>query len=65
MRISNSFTDGEVQIMDFVLQTLLRGGSPVTITRNKDFPSLYRKVLGMKKRLATASSEPELRKKAG
>ncbi|MGB0679098.1 MAG: hypothetical protein ACPGUV_05510 [Polyangiales bacterium] len=51
MRISNSFSEGEVQIMEFVLQTLLRGGSPVMASRHKDFPSLYRKVLSMKKRM--------------
>ncbi len=51
MRISNSFSEGEVQILEFILQSILRGGTPATVTRHKDFPSLYRKVLTMKKRL--------------
>ena len=51
MRISNSFSDGEIQIMEFILQTLLRGGSPNMATRHRDFASLYRKVLTMKRRL--------------
>ncbi len=50
-RISNSFSAGEVQILDFVLTTLLRGGTPTMATRHKDFASLYRKVVSMKKRL--------------
>ncbi len=50
-RISNSFSEGEVQVLDFVLTTLLRGGTPTMATRHKDFPSLYRKVVSMKKRL--------------
>lgn len=51
MRISNSFSEGEIQVLEFVLSTLLRGGTPSMATRNKDFASLYRKVLTMKKRV--------------
>jgi hypothetical protein len=51
MRISNSFSEGEVQILEFILQTLLRGGSPTMAARHKDFASLYRKVLSMKARV--------------
>ncbi|MDB4976316.1 MAG: hypothetical protein JWN04_4429, partial [Myxococcaceae bacterium] len=36
MRISNSFSEGEIQVMDFIVQTLLRGGSPTMAVRNKD-----------------------------
>ncbi|MFW6067733.1 MAG: hypothetical protein ACOC97_05290 [Myxococcota bacterium] len=52
MRISNSFSEGEIQILEFILSTLLRGGTPTMATRHKDFASLYRKVLTMKKRVA-------------
>lgn len=52
MRISNSFSEGEIQVLEFILQTLLRGGTPSMATRNKDFASLYRKVVSMKKRVA-------------
>lgn len=51
MRISNSFSESEVQILEFVLQTLLRGGSPAMAVRNKDFPSLLRKVMAMKAKM--------------
>ena len=51
MRISNSFSEGEIQVMDFILSTLLRGGSPAMATRNKDFASLCRKVVSMKTRV--------------
>lgn len=56
MRISNSFSEGEIQVMEFVLQTLLRGGSPTMATRHKDFGSLYRKVISMKKRVVSNES---------
>ena len=52
MRISNSFSDGEVQVLEFILQTLLRGGTPTMAVRNKDFVGVYRKVMSMKKRIA-------------
>jgi hypothetical protein len=51
MRISNSFSEGEIQIMEFILQTLLRGGTPTMAARHKDFASLYRKVMSMKQRM--------------
>jgi len=52
MRISNSFSEGEIQVLEFILQTLLRGGTPSMATRHKDFASVYRKILTMKKRIA-------------
>lgn len=51
MRISNSFSEGEIQVLEFILQTLLRGGSPTMATRNKNFASVYRKVMSMKQRV--------------
>lgn len=51
MRISNSFSEGEIQVMDFIVQTLLRGGSPTMAVRNKDFASLCRKIIAMKARV--------------
>ncbi len=51
MRISNSFSDGEVQVLDFIVQTLLRGGSPTMATRHKEFPSLCRKVMAMRAKI--------------
>jgi hypothetical protein len=48
MRISNSFSEGEIQVLEFIVQTLLRGGSPTMATRHKEFASLCRKVMAMK-----------------
>lgn len=48
MRISNSFSEGEVQVLEFIIQTLLRGGSPNMATRHKEFASLCRKVMAMR-----------------
>ena len=59
MRISNSFSEGEIQVLEFILQTLLRGGSPTLATRNKEFASLYRKVMTMKKRVENKKSSQE------
>lgn len=51
MRISNSFSEGEIQVIDFILSTLLRGGTPNMAIRSKDFASLCRKVQAMKVRV--------------
>lgn len=56
MRISNSFSEGEIQVLDFILSTLLRGGTPTMAVRSKDFASLCRKVQSMKTRAADAKS---------
>lgn len=61
MRISNSFSEGEIQVLEFILQTLLRGGTPHLATRNKDFASIYRKVMLMKKKVAEKKEEERLR----
>ena len=34
--------------MDFIVQTLLRGGTPTMATRHKEFASLCRKIMAMK-----------------
>jgi hypothetical protein len=68
MRISNSFSEGEIQVLEFIVQTLLRGGSPTMATRHKEFASLCRKVMAMKAKVqeknekkgpATKSGAPE------
>lgn len=56
MRISNSFSEGEIQVLDFILTTLLRGGTPTMAVRSKDFASLCRKVQSMKARAADAKT---------
>ncbi len=65
MRISNSFSEGEIQVMEFILQTLLRGGTPSLATRNKDFASLYRKVMTMKRRVQDKKDESRETSSAG
>jgi len=61
MRISNSFSDGEIQVMEFIVQTLLRGGTPTMAVRHKEFASLCRKVMAMK---AKVHERPQERAKA-
>jgi hypothetical protein len=61
MRISNSFSEGEVQVLDFIVQTLLRGGTPTMATRHKEFASLCRKVMAMKGKVAEGKKTPEKR----
>lgn len=59
MRISNSFSEGEIQLLEFVVQSLLKGGTPTTAARHKDFPSLCRKIMAMKaKVLEKAATAP-------
>ncbi|HJK95541.1 MAG TPA: hypothetical protein RMH85_20095 [Polyangiaceae bacterium LLY-WYZ-15_(1-7)] len=65
MRISNSFSEGEIQVLEFILQTLLRGGTPAMATRNKDFASLYRKVVTMKKRVQEKKKKEILQSSVG
>lgn len=65
MRISNSFSEGEIQVLEFILQTLLRGGAPTMATRNKDFASVYRKVMSMKKRVEEKKSEAKISSSVG
>lgn len=64
MRISNSFSEGEIQVMDFIVQTLLRGGSPTTATRNRDFASLCRKIMAMKAKVNEKQIADDLPTKA-
>lgn len=60
MRISNSFSEGEIQVMDFIVQSLLRGGSPSMAVRNKDFASLCRKIMAMKAKVHEKHAAEEL-----
>ena len=65
MRISNSFSEGEIQVLEFILQTLLRGGTPSMATRNKEFASLYRKVVSMKQRVQQKKEKEILQSSVG
>ena len=58
MRISNSFSEGEIQVLEFIVQTLLRGGTANMATRSADFPSLCRKVQAMKKKVHEQKARP-------
>lgn len=64
MRISNSFSEGEIQVMDFILSTLLRGGTPSMAVRSKDFASLCRKVQSMKSRAADVKAGGPVKRNA-
>lgn len=56
---SNSFTEGEVAVMEFIVMTLLRKGDATGITRNKDFASFARKVAGMNQTVTTLREQRE------
>lgn len=43
-----SFSGGEIQALDYIIQALLRGDTPTMVTRHKDFASLCRKVIALK-----------------
>jgi len=58
MRISNSFSEGEIQVLEFIVQTLLRGGTPTMATRHKEFASLCRKVMAMKAKVLVERGKP-------
>jgi hypothetical protein len=58
MRISNSFSEGEIQVLEFIVQTLLRGGTPTMATRHKEFASLCRKVMAMKTKVNEQKARP-------
>lgn len=58
MRISNSFSEDEIQVLDFITQTLLRGGDPRIATRNKAFGSVCRKVIAMKAKVSELKQRP-------
>jgi hypothetical protein len=58
MRISNSFSEDEIQVLDFITQTLLRGGDPRIATRNKAFGSVCRKVIAMKAKVNELKLRP-------
>lgn len=65
MRISNSFSEGEVQLLEFIFQTLLRGGTPTMAARHKEFASVYRKVISMKQRIEKQKAEKGLKSSVG
>lgn len=65
MRISNSFSEGEVQLLEFIFQTLLRGGTPTMAARHKEFASVYRKVISMKQRIEKQKTEKGLKSSVG
>ena len=46
-----TFTPHEVQVLDFMTQTLLRGGTAQMAVRHKAFASLCRKIGAMKARI--------------
>jgi hypothetical protein len=58
MRISNSFSEGEIQVLEFIVQTLLRGGTPTMATRHKEFASLCRKVMAMRTKVNEQKARP-------
>jgi len=44
--------------MEFIVQTLLRGGTPTMATRHKEFASLCRKIMAMKTKVHEQKQRP-------
>lgn len=53
--IRTSLTPMEIQLLDYMMSTILRGGDPKIAARHKSFASLARKVKAMK----TAAKEAD------
>lgn len=53
----NTFGEGEVQVMEYIVNTMLRGGDPRQAIRHKDFASICRKVLAMKESIRKQKAE--------
>jgi hypothetical protein len=51
MRISNSFSEDEIKVLDLMQQTALRGGSLAVVARHPAFASLCRKIHAMKSKV--------------
>ncbi|MBW1874525.1 MAG: hypothetical protein JRI98_03900 [Deltaproteobacteria bacterium] len=60
MRISNSFSEGEIQVLEFILQTLLRGGTPSMAEEKKSQAKLSSSV-----GTVAAADDDDLHLKAG
>lgn len=54
---SQSFCPGEVWVLDYIVSALLRGGTVQTVTRNKHFPAVVKKVFKMRDRVSEMKQE--------
>ncbi|MCK5643251.1 MAG: hypothetical protein KAJ19_20750 [Gammaproteobacteria bacterium] len=61
--ISNSFTEGQVKLLQFITDTLLRGGDPRMASRHKEMPKLAAKVTRM--RLAMREKKKKQQQRQG
>jgi len=55
--IRTSLTPNEIQLLDFITSTLLRGGDARMATRHREFASVVRKIQALK--IAAAEAEDE------
>jgi hypothetical protein len=59
---SQSFSEDELALLEFIEKTLLRGGDAQVAVRNKNFASLCRKTAAMRDRV---TNQKRLRDEAG
>ncbi len=58
IRISNSFTEGEIAVLEFLLSNMRRGGDPKIVMRRPEFASLSKKVLAMRAKAEQERGRP-------
>lgn len=56
-RVANSFNQNEVEILDFILTSLLRKSDPSMVTRKPEYATLVRKVGQMKRKIMEVPSD--------
>lgn len=59
MRISNSFSEGEVQVLWSLVQAATQRGDVTVIARSPHFASLGRKVMAMRERVRANEAAKE------
>ncbi len=54
---TTSFGEPELDVLEFILKGLMRGGDPRMATRHKAFPGVCRKIQNMKAQVARRKQE--------
>lgn len=56
---SQSFCEGEIGVLEYIVTTILRGSDPRSIVRNKHFATLAKKVQNMRGRVHELKDEKQ------
>jgi hypothetical protein len=55
--VTGTFTPGEVQILEYVMRALVRGGTPHLAVQHREFATLCTKVTRMREQLKAPKPE--------